>query len=134
MELPLPGVVRNLCPQPGPRTGAELGTGAHLASLRRTAVAEFGVEQAHTVEQVAEAASDYRIEELLIHPRCILPEIPSVTADDDAVGKIRYGRTVNLPEMSRSRFVKVFAGQSELICIASRVAGTLFHPKVVLLS
>jgi len=36
--------------------------------------------------------------------------------------------------MSRSRFVKVFAGQSELICIASRVAGTLFQPKVVLLS
>ena len=63
----------------------------------------------------------------------ILPEIPSVTADDEAVGKIRHGRSVNLPEMSRSRLVKVFAGQSELICIASRVAGTLFHPKVVLL-
>jgi hypothetical protein len=40
---------------------------------------------------------------------------------------------VNLPEMSRSRWVKVFIGQSELICIASRVAGTLFHPKVVLI-
>jgi tRNA pseudouridine55 synthase len=114
--------------------GQKLGTGAHLASLRRTSVAEFGVEQAHTLEQVAEAAGDGRIEELLVHPRCILPEIPSVTADDEAVGKIRHGRTVNLPEMSRSPFVKVFAGQSELICIASRVAGTLFHPKVVLLS
>jgi hypothetical protein len=28
--------------------------------------------------------------------------------------------------------VKVFASQSDLICLASRVAGTLFHPKVVL--
>jgi hypothetical protein len=28
--------------------------------------------------------------------------------------------------------VKVFAGQTQLVCIASRVAGTLFHPKVVL--
>ncbi len=53
-------------------------------------------------------------------------------ATDEDIAKIRHGRTVNLPEMSRSRFVKVFAGQSELICIASRVAGTLFHPKVVL--
>ena len=113
--------------------GQKLGTGAHLASLRRTAVAEFSVEQSHTLEAVEEAARQGRIEELLVHPRQILPEIPSVTADDEAVGKIRHGRTVNLPEMSRSRLVKVFAGQSELICIASRVAGTLFHPKVVLL-
>ena len=113
--------------------GQKLGVGAHLASLRRTAVAEFVVEQSHTLEAVAEAAGEGRIEELLIHLRRILPEIPSVTADDEAVSKIRHGRTVNLPEMSRSPFAKVFAGQSELICIASRVAGTLFHPKVVLL-
>jgi tRNA pseudouridine55 synthase len=81
---------------------------------------------------MGEAASRDRIEELLVHPRRILPEIPSVVATDEDIAKIRHGRTVNLPEMSRSRFVKVFAGQSELICIASRVAGTLFHPKVVL--
>ena len=113
--------------------GQRLGTGAHLASLRRTAVAEFSVELSYTLEAVEEAAGRDHIEELLVHPRQILPEIPSVTADDEAVGKIRHGRTVNLPEMSRSRLVKVFAGQAELICIASRVAGTLFHPKVVLL-
>ena len=112
--------------------GQKLGTGAHLASLRRTAVAEFTVEQSHTLEAVAEAAGRGLLEELLVHPRQLLPGIPSVTADDEAVGKIRHGRTVNLPEMSRSQFVKVFVGQSELICIASRVAGTLFHPKVVL--
>jgi len=112
--------------------GQKLGIGAHLASLRRTAVAEFSAGQAHTLEEVAEAASQCRIEQLVVHPRQVLPEIPSVTADDEAVGKIRHGRTVNLSEMSRSQFVKVFVGQSELICIASRLAGTLFQPKVVL--
>ena len=113
--------------------GRKLGTGAHLASLRRTAVAEFNMEQCRTMELIAEAASQGRIEELLIHPRRVLPGIPCVTAGDEAVGKIRHGRTVNLPEMSRSPFVKVFAGQAELVCIAKRVAGTLFQPKVVLL-
>jgi tRNA pseudouridine55 synthase len=112
--------------------GQKLGMGAHLASLRRTGVAEFTLEQSHSLEQVAEAVSEGRLEELLVHPRRVLPEIPSVTADDEAIGKIRHGRSLNLPEMSRSRFVKVFAGQAELICIASRVAGTLFQPKVVL--
>ncbi len=121
--------VRSLAHELGPK----LGMGAHLASLRRTGVAEFTLEQSHSLEEVAEAVSKGRLEELLVHPRRVLPEIPSVTADEEAIGKIRHGRTVNLPEMSRSRFVKVFAGQAELICIASRVAGTLFQPKVVLL-
>jgi len=113
--------------------GHKLGVGAHLARLRRTAVAEFRIEQSHTLEQIAAAAEQGRLEELSMHPRRVLPEIPSVTATEEDVGKIRNGRTVNLPEMSRSPWVKVFAGQSELICLASRVAGTLFHPKVVLL-
>ncbi|MGB9257842.1 MAG: tRNA pseudouridine(55) synthase, partial [Candidatus Korobacteraceae bacterium] len=84
-------------------------------------------------EQIAEAVVQGRLEELCVHPRRVLPDIPSVTATEEDVGKIRHGRSVNLPEMSRSRWVKVFVGQSELICLASRVAGTLFHPKVVLL-
>jgi len=116
----------------GHELGQKLGIGAHLASLRRTQVAEFAIEESHTLEEIGEAAAQGRIPELLVHPRRVLPEIPSVTATDEDIAKIRHGRTVNLPEMSRSRFVKVFAGQSELICIASRVAGTLFHPKVVL--
>ena len=38
-------------------SGQKLGCGAHLASLRRTAVAEFTIEQSHTLEQIAEAAA-----------------------------------------------------------------------------
>lgn len=113
--------------------GRKLGTGAHLASLRRTAVAEFAIDQSHTIEEIAEAVSESRLEELLVHPRRVLPHIPSVTTNEDGIAKIRHGRAVNLPEMSRSPWVKVFAGQADLICIASRVAGTLFHPKVVLI-
>jgi tRNA pseudouridine55 synthase len=112
--------------------GLKLGIGAHLSSLRRTASAEFSIAQAHTLEGIGSAVSEGRLDELLIHPRRLLPDIPCVTADDEAMGRIRHGRTVNLPEMSRSKWVKVFAGQSHLVCLASRVAGTLFHPKVVL--
>jgi tRNA pseudouridine55 synthase len=113
--------------------GRRLGCGAHLASLRRTAAAEFRIDQAHTLEEIGERGAQGVVGELLIHPRLLLPGIPAVTADDEALGKIRNGRSVNLPEMSRSKWVKVFAGQADLVCMASRVAGTLFHPKVVLL-
>jgi tRNA pseudouridine55 synthase len=113
--------------------GQNLGCGGHLAKLRRTAVAEFLLEDAHTLGQVAEAVAQGRIDDVLVHPRRVLPGIPSVTADDDTVGRIRHGRSVNLADFSRSKWVKVFVGQSELICVASRVAGSLFHPKVVLI-
>jgi tRNA pseudouridine55 synthase len=111
--------------------GQKLGCGAHLESLRRTNVAEFDLACAHTLDDVAAAASEGAVGELFLHPRKLLPQFPSVTATDEAASRIRTGRTVNLPELSRSRYVKVFYGQRELIAIATRVAGSLFHPRIV---
>jgi tRNA pseudouridine55 synthase len=113
--------------------GAALGVGGHLESLRRTASGEFLVEDAHTLEQLEAAAQAGEAEALLIHPRRMLPEMPSVTANEEQAARIATGQAVNLPEMSRAKLVKVFRGQSDLICIAQRVAGTLFHPKIVLM-
>ena len=177
--------------------GKAVGCGAHLESLRRTSVAEFTLADAHTLDQLAEAAgtsfgllapspaiaegqagntpetavdnprremvaehslppkpwaegekqaqapedrdgilgSSTRqklFDAFFIHPRKLLPQFPSVTADEATTARIRSGRTVNLPELSRARQVKVFTGQRELIAIATRVAGTLFHAKIVL--
>ena len=172
--------------------GQALSCGAHLASLRRTAVAEFTLDDAHALEELAAAAGKSDVarapshaetsanhttpntlephqschpdrnlpfpqekegavegpavpcnkessplrgadfDSFFVHPRKLLPQLPSVTADEAACARIRSGRTVNLPELSRARQVKVFAGQRDLIAIATRVAGTLFHPKLVL--
>jgi tRNA pseudouridine55 synthase len=154
--------------------GQALACGAHLESLRRTAVAEFTLEDAHTLERLAASAGKSRsgkevslanannvaprnvstsdpdagnaspagtpepsptmtepLDAFFIHPRKLLPQLPSVTADEITAARIRSGRTVNLPELSRARQVKVFAGQRDLIAIATRIAGTLFHPKIV---
>jgi tRNA pseudouridine55 synthase len=111
--------------------GNALGCGGHLESLRRTGVAEFAIADAHTLEQVESGWRTGNYDELCIHSRKLLPEMPSVTATDEIAAHIRSGRAVNLPEFSRAKQVKVFYGQSELIAIATRVAGTLFHPKIV---
>lgn len=112
--------------------GRELGCGAHLGSLRRTTVGEFAQESAHTLEELQAAAERGEAEKLMVHPRRLLPAFPSVTATEEHATRIRHGQAVNLPELSKARLVKVFFGQEELIAIATRVAGTLFHPKVVL--
>jgi tRNA pseudouridine55 synthase len=141
--------------------GQLLGSGAHLESLRRTAVAEFNITEAHTLEQIERQINEGQpkdchsarsvpfpqgkecgVEEpavfshegiaaFFVHPRQLLPQLPSISADEPTAARIRTGRTVNLPDVSRARQVKVFQGQSDLIAIATRIAGTLFHPKIV---
>ena len=112
--------------------GRQLGCGGHLASLRRTALAEFDLAEAHSLDKLDSAAKTQQLEDVCVHPRKLLPQFPSVTASDEMAARIRSGRTVNLPELSSAKQVKVFYGQRELISIATRVAGTLFHPKIVL--
>jgi tRNA pseudouridine55 synthase len=112
--------------------GQQMGCGAHLQSLRRTKLGEFDLSQAHTLDELDVACKTGQSEDFFIHPRLLLPELPCVTASEEAAALIRNGRAVNLPELSKARQVKVFAGQRELIAIATRIAGTLFHPKIVL--
>jgi tRNA pseudouridine55 synthase len=112
--------------------GQLLGCGAHLASLRRTAVAEFTLVDAITLEGLARVIESEKFVDVFVHPRKLLPQLPSVTANEEQLGFIRSGRSVNLSEMSRARLVKVFEGQHDLVSIATRVAGTLFHPGIVL--
>ncbi len=112
--------------------GQLLGCGAHLESLRRTAVGEFELTDAHTLEELGTAVKTDQTDNLFIHPRRLLLQFPCVTASEEMAARIRTGRPVNLPELSQARLVKVFAGQRELLAIATRVAGTLFHAKIVL--
>jgi tRNA pseudouridine55 synthase len=112
--------------------GQMAGCGAHLQALRRSEVADFTLQDAHTLEQLEEAVQSGRLESMLVHPRTLLPSLPSVTCTDEIASRIRHGQAVNLPELSRAREVKVFSGQRDLIAIATRIAGSLFHPKIVL--
>jgi tRNA pseudouridine55 synthase len=111
--------------------GQRLGCGAHLASLRRTELGEFAISRAYSLESLDAAAREGRCDEALISPRQLLPQFPCVTADEEATARIRNGRPVNLPEFSQAPMVKVFANQKELVALATRLAGTLFHPKIV---
>lgn len=134
--------------------GKMLGPGAHLGGLKRTAVREFRLEEAHGLEEVEQWAqhlrqsnhilhnASYQTLEIFLHPRLVLTEFPAVTAPPEALTKIRHGAAVNLPYFpprsqpraaALPQLVRVFADQTHLIAIAKQIAGTLFHPKVVLM-
>jgi tRNA pseudouridine55 synthase len=129
MSISAGGYVRSVAHE----LGQDLGCGGHLSRLRRTQAGVFTLEAAHTLEDLEALAGDEEaLVALCVHPRSLLPEIPSVTGDAQALGRLRNGAQGNLPEFSRAPLVKVFAGQRELVGIAKRVAGTLFQPVVVM--
>lgn len=129
MSISAGGYVRSVAHE----LGIDLGCGAHLSSLRRKEAGVFTLVEAHTLEELESLAGDpARLEALCVHPRSLLAEMPAVTGDDQALGRLRNGAQANLPEFSHAPLVKVFAGQRELVGIAKRVAGTLFQPVVVM--
>jgi tRNA pseudouridine55 synthase len=129
MSISAGGYVRSVAHE----LGQGLGCGAHLSRLRRTQAGVFTIDEAHTLEELESLTGDVEaLEAKCVHPRSLLPEMPAVTGDAMALGRLRNGAQANLPEFSRAPLVKVFAGQRELVGIAKRVAGTLFQPVVVM--
>jgi tRNA pseudouridine55 synthase len=111
--------------------GIALECGGHLASLRRVAAGPFLIEDAIPLADI-EAKTAETLETEMPHPRALLPELPSVTADAFSAGRLRNGAAVNLPEFGSAPLVKIFEGQRNLIAIGKRIAGTLFQPTVVM--
>jgi tRNA pseudouridine55 synthase len=127
MTISAGGYVRAVAHQ----LGQDLGCGAHLSSLRRTQAGVFTLADAHKLDELSPLTGNLdALERLCLHPRSLLPEMPSVTGDAPALGRLRNGAQANLPEFSRAPLVKVFDGQRELVGIAKRVVGTLFQPVV----
>ena len=112
--------------------GQQLGCGAHLASLRRTAAGPFREDAALSLDDLARLKNAGEVERYLTHPRTLLPELPATTADAVTAGRMRNGAMCNLADFSDAPHVKVFANRNDLIGIAQRVAGTLFQPLVVI--
>ena len=81
-----------------------------------------------TVDQLKQAAGGAEIEAILPHPRTLLPEMPSVTVDEQLAGRLRNGMQVNLPDFSQAPLVKVFTTPTDMLAIVRRVAGTLMQP------
>jgi tRNA pseudouridine55 synthase len=127
MHVSAGGYVRSVAHE----LGELAGCGAHLASLRRTQAGPFTLAQSIPLDDL-KRLTIAEIEARLPHPRSLLPEMPSVTVDEQTAGRIRNGMQVNLPEFSDAPLIKVFTAPRELLCIARRIAGTLAQPFVVM--
>lgn len=132
--------------------GQKLGCGAHLAEITRTAVGEFSLQQAVSLEELAEAARSGKFADYVIRLENLLPNFPRVnvlpvierrvchgTKFNVSLAQIQPGRMEPPPGATaqldggepRPPRLRVFSQQDKLIAIAEAVVPRTYQPIVV---
>jgi tRNA pseudouridine55 synthase len=107
--------------------GKRMGTGAHLAQLRRTAAGEFAEAAAVPFKQLEERV--LRGEIPLIPAEALLPEFPALTPSPSAASSVSHGNDLTL--QCSAKWVRLLDDSGKLQAVAERVADDLYHPVVV---
>jgi len=76
--------------------GQKLGCGAHLVGLRRTAVAEFTLSRAVTLERLQEAAQEAAVDSCLFRLEALLPDCPELVVRGREETSVRHGHAFEL--------------------------------------
>ncbi|ASN51625.1 tRNA pseudouridine(55) synthase TruB [Sinomonas sp. R1AF57] len=95
--------------------GADLGVGGHLTALRRTQVGPYGIEEAATLEELAE---DLRVLDLSAAARSLLP-VRELSADEAV--ELSFGRRI--PATGTSGLTAAFAPEGPLVALVKDVGG-----------
>jgi tRNA pseudouridine55 synthase len=133
--------------------GQRYGTGAHLAEIVRTAVGEFTLDQASTLEELQDAGRAGKFAERVIRLEGMLPELPRATVLPIVERRIQHGAKFTLPlaqihagqsvsaqgapaELNSGEWqpawLRVFNQQQRLIAIAEAVVPRTYQPVLVL--
>lgn len=132
--------------------GQQLGCGAHLAEITRTAVGEFSLEQAIQLEELASAAGAGKFADRVIKLENLLPNFPRVNVLPVVEKRVCHGTRFNiaLSQIHTDRVelppgattvldsgepapprLRVFNQQHRLIAIAEAVVPRTYQPIVV---
>ena len=132
--------------------GQQVGCGAHLTEICRTAVGEFPLQQALGLEELAAAARSNKFADCVIKLEHLLLNFPSVTVLPVVEKHVRHGSKFNImlsqlqPGRSevppgatsqldagvpRAPRLRVLSQQQKLIAIAEAVVPRTYQPVVV---
>ena len=104
--------IRTLCQD----IGDALGCGGCMAALRRLEAGAFTVEEAHSLEEIAQAASEGRAETLLLPVDTLFRGVAAETVGAAAEKKIRNGNTfrTSLPDGA----LRLYSETGEFLALA----------------
>jgi tRNA pseudouridine55 synthase len=133
--------------------GVQLGCGAHVAEITRTAVGEFTLDQAIGLDDFEHAAQAGKAAEWIVPLACLLSELPRASVLPVVERRVRNGSTfqVSLAQIQPGRAetpqgapaqldssdwkpgrLRVFNQQDQLIAIAEAIVPRTYQPVLVL--
>ena len=114
--------------------GQKLGCGAHLCGLVRLASGRFTLEEAISLEALAEVAAQGNWAEVLLPIDAALQDMAAVTVNAEDEKRIRFGRQVGgagFPTASE-HLCRAYSGDGQLIALLAHDPQTgLWQPKKV---
>ncbi len=111
--------------------GLALGTVAHLAALRRTAVGPFRIEQAVTLDDLQALGEEAR-RAWLLQPDSLLADLPRLELAEEQSRRFLNGQAIDLDAPAGA--CRVYRAQGPLLGIGEAREGGRLHPVRLLAS
>jgi tRNA pseudouridine55 synthase len=115
--------------------GRKLGTGAHLAALRRKKAGKFAIEKAVTLEQLEKIVAAEALETVLISTNESVSHLAEIRLSADEIGKIKNGVKLfrDLTETKNETILRLTDERKNLLAIGFYDAEEkTVRPKLVL--
>jgi tRNA pseudouridine55 synthase len=113
--------------------GEILGTGAHLAALRRTRAGPFRIDEATPMPMLEVGMLTGKWQRFLRPAAEALPDLPAVEVDSEGLEALRFGHPIPA-EPGDSDQAKAIGPEGELVAILQRTEGPHWHPRKVFVS
>lgn len=84
--------VRTLCND----IGALLGCGACMSSLRRVRAGAFSIEDAHSIDEVENAANDGRVVDIMLPVDTLFSALPELKVSESAAKRLKTGNIIKI--------------------------------------
>ena len=119
--------------------GERLGTGAHLAALRRTRAGAFRIGDALGIESLEEMCKAGTLTKIILSPDAALSNMPFVHLTGDEARRVRHGAPVPVreavPEWKGGEGVRMHDEQGILVAIGIYlVESGQIHPRVLMVA
>jgi tRNA pseudouridine55 synthase len=108
--------------------GAQIGCGAHLIGLRRTATANYHINQAITIEQFEAMSVAQRA--LLLRPAdSAVEHLPEITLDIDSAFYLQQGQAILLSGNIPEGLIRLYNEQGEFLGLGEQQSDGKIAPK-----
>lgn len=112
--------------------GEELGAGAHLTALRRTAVGEFRLDDASTLAELEALARAGALSSRFIRPAELVKHLPLIQATPAQAVEVAQGKQIGVAR-ALSGMVRLCDGEGNLLAIGVTDATRMvFKPQIVM--